>query len=1277
MRILAAILLLTFASAFGSTPTTAIPPRVNGNVVSQVLEATWYGALGNGVDDTIALQDAINAANTKKLPLHIPSTTVYYAISSELTGFDNLVIYGDGPASVIRQTSTGNNGKNVMRIDGKTNVTIRGVHFDASGAFTTSTPDFGASFCGLVLRDCKDCVVEGCTFTGSAAFSILNYVSDRTVIRNNYFYNPAHVDPYAFQSQTTAIVSADSSDVKVTGNKIWKANAIGWVNGIDIHSHITNSFVISRRNIVNGNWVSDCSQYGVLCYAGVDKTLFGTQVINNSFYRIDGSYHHIVAGTAYTNITFGTASGTCVYMQNSLESAVDGNIMWDSGRFTRSAGTLARSAISGSSTPDISIRNNEIWRHGYMGMNINNGGSFGDYTNKDVSVINNTIVNCGFYANTGSVQAGSNQLTLDDATPPIETDTTRAAVGGFWVGDKIQIKGAGTAGAILESEITGISGSVITLIGNAITSVTNSGVCLSELSTTPPSSRYGMDFILVDRPQVHDNKITKDLTNSWILTRGVFMQGTSSLVPMIDPSFSGNSMFGTYEGINIARAVGANISDNTLDNIFTTAIVANQLMSDVDIHHNRITQASTGISVASSGSVTRNTIKSAVIGITDTGAELADNTMTSVTTQYSADTPSFNARTAVGYRSSRAGLAIDGNASARITGTAGVNIGLNDFTISFWPKLLDYTPSVETTVFATHTTGNNRIQVAIETDGTIRTKVTDNAAATVNYDITPSTALVDNQLYSMMITYTRSGNAVLYLNGDVKGSVSFSGASAIDIGNGNANVWNAGASYLGILNGLTVYNRALSATEAQQFWGAGGIDYADQWATSTPTYTSDFSAGVDSFAGVAATVAGNVDGIGGQDDNLRLTVDSSLNASHYTARSGSLFTAGKAYKISLSVYIPSANATLKTIVLSDGAGLFVPSSATADSWFTFTTTLVMKDSSFRIFAGNSAGSVVFDGNGTDVFYVRAITATEYGGMLNLDLEETDPAISSVIPDRSSFSNNGSGSAGLQQIKTIKLPIAYGTSILKGNGSGAVTSASIGTDFYKPGSPNVSMWEDEFLDGGQATLSGSRWTVVVNGGQWAQIGLIANHYGSKQLSTLASASSAPIILLYGAGFGFGTDAIENGFYIATPSALSDGTDTYMIFVGFGDTSTSALATDAAYIVYKHDVNSGKWTGVTSNNSVTNTMTGGSGGTTMAINTWYFLQVKCNAAGTLVSFYVDGVLIGTSAAQIPTGTARAFGPMCQIVKLAGTTARTVLVDYYYHKITFTTPRFTLSP
>lgn len=217
-----------------------------------------------------------------------------------------------------------------------------------------------------------------------------------------------------------------------------------------------------------------------------------------------------------------------------------------------------------------------------------------------------------------------------------------------------------------------------------------------------------------------------------------------------------------------------------------------------------------------------------------------------------------------------------------------------------------------------------------------------------------------------------------------------------------------------------------------------------------------------------------------------------------------------------------------------------------------------------------------------------------------------------------------------------------------------------------------IFEDEFVGAATAALSGWPWNVAANSGQIANVAGSAGHAGVKQFSTLASNVAAPIILLYQSGMVFGGDEYECGWLIQTPGNLSDGTDTYTIFAGFGDTSTNALSADAAYITYTHSVNSGRWTGFTSSNSVASQMTSGSA-VVVAINTWYFLQVKVNAAANRVDFFVNGTYIGYSTANIPTGASRALNPMIQIAKSAGTSARAMNVDYYYHKIGFKTPRY----
>lgn len=77
-------------------------------------------------------------------------------------------------------------------------------------------------------------------------------------------------------------------------------------------------------------------------------------------------------------------------------------------------------------------------------------------------------------------------------------------------------------------------------------------------------------------------------------------------------------------------------------------------------------------------------------------------------------------------------------------------------------------------------------------------------------------------------------------------------------------------------------------------------------------------------------------------------------------------------------------------------------------------------------------------------------------------------------------------------------------------------------------------------------------------------------------------------------------------------------------------------------------------------------------TLAANTWYRLRIVVNADGTSVAFYINGTLVATHTANIPTGTARLLGFGWLLIKSVGTTARTALIDYLQFAQTFTTAR-----
>jgi hypothetical protein len=132
-------------------------------------------------------------------------------------------------------------------------------------------------------------------------------------------------------------------------------------------------------------------------------------------------------------------------------------------------------------------------------------------------------------------------------------------------------------------------------------------------------------------------------------------------------------------------------------------------------------------------------------------------------------------------------------------------------------------------------------------------------------------------------------------------------------------------------------------------------------------------------------------------------------------------------------------------------------------------------------------------------------------------------------------------------------------------------------------------------------------------------------------------------------------------------LSDGTDTFTVYSGWGDNAGAGDMTDGAYFRYTHSVNSGRWEAVTAAGATrTATDTG-----IAADTTFHVFEVLINEAGTSVEFYIDGALVATNTTNIPTGT-QGQTLLHKIEKSAGTTARKFYQDWYDLTVSTTTAR-----
>jgi len=147
---------------------------------------------------------------------------------------------------------------------------------------------------------------------------------------------------------------------------------------------------------------------------------------------------------------------------------------------------------------------------------------------------------------------------------------------------------------------------------------------------------------------------------------------------------------------------------------------------------------------------------------------------------------------------------------------------------------------------------------------------------------------------------------------------------------------------------------------------------------------------------------------------------------------------------------------------------------------------------------------------------------------------------------------------------------------------------------------------------------------------------------------------------------GTNPIvyEVGFSVNT---LADGTNDYEVFIGLGDTFDIRAAVDQIGLYYDRDT-SANWI-MRTNNDGTSTNTASS----VAVATGdKRLTVVINAAGTSVEYFLDGVSLGTVSTNIPTGTGDAMEVGAAIDKEAGTTARTMNVNFMSFTQYLATPR-----
>jgi hypothetical protein len=209
-----------------------------------------------------------------------------------------------------------------------------------------------------------------------------------------------------------------------------------------------------------------------------------------------------------------------------------------------------------------------------------------------------------------------------------------------------------------------------------------------------------------------------------------------------------------------------------------------------------------------------------------------------------------------------------------------------------------------------------------------------------------------------------------------------------------------------------------------------------------------------------------------------------------------------------------------------------------------------------------------------------------------------------------------------------------------------------------------------------TVGGAVNRVTTNVPNWAsnQIGVCQYQTGVTTTGYFTHINEGFIVNQF--IFGGGAWVFESYVNVETLSTL---TDRFRFVSGFGNAPTNASEQNGAFFTYDEGgiqngtAASPNWQCVTTLSS-TRTLTTTT--TAVVASAWTKLRIEVNAAGTSVTFYVNGTLVATHTTNIPTyvagNAARGFNVKQGILKATGLTNRNVYCDYLLYENNLTTLR-----
>jgi hypothetical protein len=341
--------------------------------------------------------------------------------------------------------------------------------------------------------------------------------------------------------------------------------------------------------------------------------------------------------------------------------------------------------------------------------------------------------------------------------------------------------------------------------------------------------------------------------------------------------------------------------------------------------------------------------------------------------------------------------------------------------------------------------------------------------------------------------------------------------------------------------------------------------------TESNEYTSDFSTDADGWLQVVQ-LAGNTNGIGGQDDTLQFTVGAA-ESTHKCYKNLTL-TANSRYKVSFDYYIPAGQSNIDGIRPYDRASgeWLADIQSTTDAWTTVENiyfTATGSGDGLQINAYDGSDASFLDPGGDDVFYIKNVTID---------------AVTLTAPDAATvwkpYDENGGAitvaAGGLYYTEAVENTYYLFLFKVSGVTAGAITPYAAGTNGASQGSsgvksmilkagstvPNIGLYANSDWDGvleycyiipittPVAHCTGSQ-SAASN--LYSAAGIISDYTNYKGAVTVANRSAGALTKLY---FGSAEGIVD---------VSADADDTYTRYGNSGDSDDRIyLKADADFV-----------------------------------------------------------------------------------------------------------------